>query len=78
MKREATSVEDRKAPVTVRMDLSPTVIISAVQRMKKADREAFLEELLAASSPHYLASIREARAQYAAGRTHSHEELFDK
>ncbi|KAA0253175.1 MAG: hypothetical protein EDX89_15315 [Acidobacteria bacterium] len=76
MKRETTSVGDRTAPVTVRMDLSPAVIISAVQRMKKADREVFLEELLAASSPRYLAGIREARAQYAAGKKHSHERLF--
>ncbi|HYN43348.1 MAG TPA: hypothetical protein VE129_16345 [Thermoanaerobaculia bacterium] len=43
------------------MDLSPAVI---------------LEDLLAAASPDFLASIREARSQYASGKTRSHEELF--
>jgi hypothetical protein len=58
------------------MDLSPDVIIAAVQRMKRSEREAFLEDLLAAASPEYLASIREARAQYRTGKTRTHEELF--
>lgn len=78
MKRPEPARPVRETPTTVRMDLSPDVIIAAVQRMKKAERDAFLEDLLAASSPEYLASIREARAQYRAGRTHSHEELFGR
>ena len=44
--------------------------------MKKREREAFLEDLLAATSPDYLKSIREARADYKAGRVKSHEEVF--
>ena len=51
-------------------------IIAAVKRMKKAERDAFLEDLLAATSPEYLKSIREARADYAAGRVKSHDEVF--
>jgi PHD/YefM family antitoxin component YafN of YafNO toxin-antitoxin module len=43
--------------------------------MKKKDRESFLEDLLAATSPEYLTSIREARADYKAGRTMSHKEV---
>jgi hypothetical protein len=60
------------------MDLSPAVIISAVQRMKKSERDDFLEDLLAAASPDFLASIREARSQYSTGKTRSHEELFGR
>ncbi len=36
----------------------------------------FFEDLLAAASPEYLESIKEARANYRAGRTFSHEEIF--
>ena len=43
--------------------------------MKKKDGESFLEDLLAATSPEYLTSIREARADYKAGRTMSHKEV---
>ena len=51
-------------------------IIAAVKRMKKTERDAFLEDLLAATSPEYLKSIREARADYAACKVKSHEEVF--
>jgi PHD/YefM family antitoxin component YafN of YafNO toxin-antitoxin module len=44
--------------------------------MKKKEREALLEDLLAATSPEYLSSIREARADYKAGRVKTHEEVF--
>ncbi|MFZ3063335.1 MAG: type II toxin-antitoxin system Phd/YefM family antitoxin [Actinomycetota bacterium] len=36
----------------------------------------FFEDLLAATSPEYLKSIKEARADYEAGRIFSHEEVF--
>lgn len=78
MKRAEDPRAERKAPLTVRMDLSPAVIISAVQRMKKSERDEFLEDLLAAASPNFLASIREARSQYSTGKTRSHEELFGR
>ncbi len=35
-----------------------------------------LEDLLASTYPEYLKSIREARADYEAGRVKSHEEVF--
>ncbi len=44
--------------------------------MKKKEREAFLEDLLAATSPEHLKSIREARADHKAGRVKSHDEVF--
>jgi hypothetical protein len=51
-------------------------MIDAVKGMKKKDREAFLEDLLAATSPKYLQSIREARADYKSKRTKKHSEVF--
>lgn len=78
MRRRPAPRATDSIPMTVRMDLNPAVIVAAVQRMRKADREAFLEDLLAAASPGYLASIREARAQYGAGRVRSHEAVFGK
>jgi hypothetical protein len=61
---------------SVKLDISPDEVIRAVKKMKKGDRDAFLEDLLAATSPEYLASIKEARADYRAGRVKSHSEVF--
>ncbi|MDZ7290766.1 MAG: hypothetical protein ONB44_14135 [candidate division KSB1 bacterium] len=63
-------------PLTI--PISFQQIIIAVKMMKKRDRLAFLEDLLAATSPEYLASIREAREDYRRGRVVSHEEVFRK
>jgi hypothetical protein len=60
------------------MRVEPEEIISAVKRMKRREREAFLEDLLAATSPEYLESIREARRQYKAGKVKSHAEVFGR
>ena len=60
----------------IKIEVQPEDIIEAVKKMKKREREAFLEDLLAATSPDYLVSIREARADYKAGRVKSHEEVF--
>ena len=46
--------------------------------MTKRERDSFIEDLLAAISPEYLASIKEARDDYKEGRTMSHEEIFEK
>jgi hypothetical protein len=62
----------------LKVSISPEEIIEAVKEMKKKERETFLENLLAATSPEYLESIREARADYKAGRMKTHEEVFDK
>jgi len=58
------------------MEIQPEVIISAVQKMAKKERDSFLEDLLAVTSPDYLKSIKEARAEYRAGRVRGHEEVF--
>ena len=60
----------------VQISLSQRDIIDAVKKMKKKDRESFLEDLLAATSPEYLTSIREVRADYKAGGTMTHKEVF--
>ena len=61
---------------TLRMEIKTEEIIEAVGRMKKKQREAFLEDLLAATSPDYLSSIRQARGDYKAGRVKAHKEVF--
>jgi PHD/YefM family antitoxin component YafN of YafNO toxin-antitoxin module len=61
---------------TVKIDLSRRELIKAIKTMKKKERDAFLEDLLAATSPEYLESIREARADYKAGRVKTHKEVF--
>jgi hypothetical protein len=61
---------------SIKINLSREQIIGAVLAMKKQEREAFLEELIAATSPEYLESIQEARSDYKAGRIKSHDEVF--
>ena len=63
---------------TVKIQVKPEEIIEAVKSMEKRKREAFLEDLIAATSPEYLSSIREARADYKTNRGKTHEEVFDK
>ena len=60
----------------IKMEVKPEEIIRAVKKMKKRERDAFLEDLLAATSPDYLESIKEARADHKAGRIKTHEEVF--
>ena len=62
---------------SIKINLSRQEIIGAVKAMKKRDREAFLEELIATTSPEYLESIKEARADYKAGRVKTHDEVFE-
>lgn len=62
----------------LKMEVSQETIIQAVKSMKKAARRAFLEDLIAATSPEYLQSIREARRDYKAGRVKSHTDVFGR
>ena len=61
---------------SVIMQVQPETIIQAVKQMKKKQRDAFLEDLLASTSPDYLASIREARVQYKKGKVKTLKEVF--
>ena len=63
---------------TIKVEVKPQDIIAAVKRMKKTERDGFLEDLLAATSPEYLRSIKEARAEYKAGKVKTHEEVFGR
>ena len=63
---------------TLKMEVDPQGIIDAVKRMPRKERDDFIEDLLAATDPAYLASIREAREDYRAGRTSSHEDVFGR
>ena len=62
----------------IRMEIRPEEIIQAVKKMKKREREEFLEDLIASTSPEYLASIKEGRADYKARRVKTHEDVFGK
>jgi len=61
----------------ITLTISPAQIIAAVKKMKKEQQESFIEDLLAAISPKYLESIKEAREDYQAGRVYSHDEVFE-
>ncbi len=60
----------------IKMEIKPEVIIAAIKKMTKKERDSFLEDLLAATSPAYLKSIKEARADHKAGRVRAHQEVF--
>jgi hypothetical protein len=62
----------------IKMEIKPEEIIQAVKKMKRKEREDFLENLIASTSPEYLASIREGRADYKARRVKMHEDVFGK
>ena len=62
----------------VKIEVKPEEIIEAVKGMKKRQRDAFLEDLLASISPEYLESIKVARADYRARRIKTHKEVFGR
>jgi L-alanine-DL-glutamate epimerase-like enolase superfamily enzyme len=62
----------------LRMEVNPATVIQAVKKMKKKERLIFLEDLIAATSPEYLRSIREARRDYKVGKVKSHREVFGR
>lgn len=61
-----------------KVNLSRQEIIGTFKAMKEQDRDVFLEDLLATTSPKYLESIKEAGADYKAGRVKPHEEAFGR
>ena len=64
--------------IELKVGLSFEDFVSALKRLSREDREFFLENLLAATSPEYLESIREARKDRREGRVSSHDEVFGK
>ena len=63
---------------TIKVGIKPEDIIEAVKKMRKKERDAFLEDLIASTSPEYLDSIKEARSDYKAGRFKTHDEIFGR
>ena len=59
----------------ITLAISPAQIISAVKNMEKEQQASFVEDLLAATSPEYLASIHEAREDYRTGRIDSDKQV---
>lgn len=62
--------------IKITMEVKPEDIIKSVKMMSAEERDDFLEELLAATSPEYLKRIKEARNDYKAGRVKKHSEVF--
>ena len=60
----------------VTTEIKPEDIIESVKMMNTEERDAFLEDLLAATSPEYLKSIRQARSEYQSGKVKTHKEVF--
>jgi hypothetical protein len=66
----------REGEPVVRVGISLEGLAEALRAMEEEDREWFLENLLAATSPEYLQSVAEARQDYREGRVISADELF--
>ena len=62
----------------LRMEVNPAMVIQAVKKMKKEERQNFLEDLIAATSLEYLRSIKEARRDFRSGRVKSHQQVFGR
>jgi len=66
---------ERTMKAEIRLGLSVKDLVAALNKLSPEDRELFIENLLAATSPDYLNSIREAREDYRAGRVLTDDEL---
>jgi hypothetical protein len=64
--------------VKLKVEFSLGDVISAIKELGPEEKEFFIENLLAATSPEYLESIREARADYKKGRIVTHAEMLKK
>jgi len=66
---------ERTMKAEIEVGLSVRDLVAALNKLSPEDREFFIENLLAATSPDYLNSIREAREDYRAGRVLTDGEL---
>ena len=60
----------------LKVGISLEELVAALREARDEDREWFLENLLAATSPEYLKSIEDVREDYRQGRTVEAKELF--
>lgn len=56
-----------KNEMQLSVEISSQDLIKAIKKMPRRERESFIEDLIAATSPEYLESIREARRDYKDG-----------
>lgn len=66
----------RKGELVLNVGISGDELVTALQAISDEDREWFLENLLAATSPDYLESIKEARKDYQGRQTLGLGEVF--
>jgi hypothetical protein len=66
----------KSSEVEVKIGFSVAELAAALQQLSDEDREFFIENLLAATSPEYLESVKQARRDYREGKTIPYEELF--
>ena len=59
---------EKLADVKIKMRSSLREVILAVKELAPEEKELFIENLLAATSPEYLQSIKEAREDYRKGK----------
>jgi hypothetical protein len=62
----------------INMGLSLSDLIEAIKALKPEDRELLIESILAATSPEYLESVRQARQEYKDGKVFTFDEVFKK
>jgi len=63
----------KSSEVEVKIGFSVADLVAALRQLSDEDREFFIENLLAATSPEYLKSIEEARKDYREGKTTPYE-----
>jgi hypothetical protein len=61
----------------LKVPVSSDEIIEAVNKMKKHDRNAFIENLLAITSPEHLQRIKEVRAEHKTGKVKTPKDVFE-
>ena len=66
----------KSSEVEVKIGFSVADLIAALQQLSDEDREFFIENLLAATSPEYLESIDEGRRDYKEGKIIPYEKVF--
>ena len=62
----------------INMGLSLSDLIEAINALNPEDKELFIENILAATSPDYLESIQQARQEYKDGKVFTFNEVFKK
>ena len=67
---------NKKYHYELNVKLSFYDIVNALKQLNPKARQDFIEDLQAATSPSYIKSIKEARAEYDTGKVFSHKETF--